>query len=114
MSQKIYALEQYQSRPGEAAALFERLKALEPDALRETGCLSYVTTRHLPSPFAPGESFNIVVHSLWEDRSAFEVHCARAAVVAFHETECNAPDGIVAAFKTAIYTDDPGAYDLEP
>ena len=57
MSKKVYCLAQFQPRPGKEQALFQVLQALEPNTLREDGCLQYVVTRHIPSPFADGTSF---------------------------------------------------------
>jgi quinol monooxygenase YgiN len=111
MSKKVYCIAQFRPKAGRDAELFRVLQALEPDTLREDGCIQYVVTRHVPSPFAEGESFPIVFNEIWEDRYAFEAHCARKAIVAFFETHCKAPDGLVEAYNVCIYSDEPDGYD---
>ena len=111
MSRKIYCIAQFEAKPGMDEALFEVLKALEPDTLREDGCLGYVVTRPVESAFAKGKSFGVVLNEVWEDRYAFEAHCARKAIVAFFETHCASSDGLVAEHNVCIYTDEPISYD---
>jgi len=111
MSQKIYCLAQFKPRQGREEELFRRLQALEPDTLREEGCLQYIVTRHIRSPFAEGESYPIVFNEIWQDRYAFEAHCARRAIVEFFQSECVDPDGMVEAHNVCIYTDEPLQYD---
>jgi quinol monooxygenase YgiN len=111
MSKKIYCIAQFKPRPGKDAELFRVLQALEPDTLREDGCIQYVVTRQVASPFAEGKSFPIVFNEIWEDRYAFEAHCARKGIVAFFETHCAAPDGLVEDYNVCIYSDEPEGYD---
>jgi len=67
MSRKVYCIAQFLPKPGQEQALFQVLQALEPNTLREDGCLQYRVTRHIPSPFAEGESFPIVFNEIWQD-----------------------------------------------
>lgn len=111
MSQKIYCIAEFRAKEGKDEALFEVLKALEPDTLREDGCIQYVTTRRMPSRFAEGTSYGIVLNEIWEDRYAFEAHCVRKAIVAFFEEQCASPEGLVSDYNVCIYTDEPVDYD---
>lgn len=111
MSQKIYCLAQFQPKAGKEAELFSVLQALEPNTLREDGCLQYITTRRIPSPFAEGKSYTLLLNEVWEDQGAFEAHCARKEIVEFFERHCVAPDGLVEAHNVCVYTDEPENYD---
>ena len=55
MSKKVYCIAQFQPKPGQEQALFRVLQGLEPDTLREDGCLQYIVTRHIQSPLPRGE-----------------------------------------------------------
>jgi len=88
MSKKVYCIAQFQPKPGQEQALFRVLQGLEPDTLREDGCLQYIVTRHIQSPFAEGESFPIVFNEIWRDMASFEAHCQRAGIKAFFERYC--------------------------
>ena len=111
MSKKVYCIAQFKPKPGREAELFSVLQSLEPDTLREDGCIQYVTTRHVPSAFAEGKSFPIILNEIWEDRYAFEAHCVRKAIVAFFETHCVSPEGLVDDYNVCIYSDEPEDYD---
>ena len=45
MSKKVYCLAQFLPKPGQEQALFHALQQLEPNTLREDGCLQYRVTR---------------------------------------------------------------------
>ena len=111
MSSKIYCLASFRPKAGKETELFRRLQALEPDTLREDGCERYVVTRHIPNPFAEGESYPIVFNEVWRSRSAFEAHCARSAIVEFFQRECVDTEGMVEAYNVCVYTDEPEGYD---
>jgi len=64
MSKILYCIAQFTPKEGMFDALFEKLKSLEPDTLREEGCLRYRVTKHIENPFAPGESMPIVFRAL--------------------------------------------------
>ncbi len=111
MSKKVYCIAQFLPKPGQEQALFQVLQALEPNTLREDGCLQYRVTRHIASPFAEGESFPIVFNEIWQDMAAFEAHCQRAEIKAFFERYCLAEDGLAAKWNVCVYSDEPEQYD---
>ena len=47
MSKTLYCIAQFTPKHGKFDALFITLKALEPDILREEGCLSYRVTKQI-------------------------------------------------------------------
>jgi quinol monooxygenase YgiN len=111
MSSKIYCLASFRPKPGKEEALFRRLQELEPNTLREEGCERYVVTRHIPNPFAEGDSYPIVFNETWRNLNAFEAHCARKEIVMFFQSECKDPGGMVEAYNVCVYTDEPESYD---
>ena len=111
MSSKVYCMAQFQPKEGKENELFKVLQALEPDTMREDGCIQYLVTRHITSPFAEGKSFPIVFNEIWRDNAAFEAHCQRKSIQNFFETQCVAEDGLVAGWNVCIYTDEPADYD---
>ena len=60
MSSKVYCIAQFEPKAGKTAELFKVLQALEPNTLREDGCIQYRVTQHISSPFAQGKSMPIV------------------------------------------------------
>ena len=111
MSQKVYCIAMFRAKPGKEDELFQVLQSLEANALREDGCIQYITTRHVSSDFAPGTSFPIVFNEIWENKAAFEAHCQRKEIVAFFERECVSEDGLVEAHNVCVYSDEPNNYD---
>ncbi len=111
MSKKVYCLAQFQPKPGAEATLFAALQALEPNTLREDGCLQYRVTRQISSDFAQGQSFPIVFNEIWADMASFEAHCQRAEIQQFFQTYCLAEDGLAAAWNVCVYSDEPEDYD---
>jgi len=112
MSKKIYCLARFKPKPGKEAELFEVLKALEPDTLREDGCLQYIVTRRIDNPCAGGsEEYPIVFNEIWRDKEAFEAHCNRRAIQHFFQTQCLDENGLVEAWDVNVYTDEPQNYD---
>ena len=111
MSKKVYCVAQFLPKAGKEAALFKVLQSLEPNTLREDGCLQYIVTRQLASPFAEGKSFPIAFNEIWADIASFEAHCQRAEIKHFFETYCVADDGLAADWNVCIYTDEPAEYD---
>ena len=106
MSQRLYCIAQFTPKEGKLDELFEILKALEPDTLREEGCLSYRVTKKIENPFAPGVSMPIVFNESWASVEAFEKHCQRKGIVDFFERECLAEDGLVEAYNVTAYMDE--------
>lgn len=111
MSAKVYCLAQFNPKPGQENALFSVLQSLEPNTLREDGCLQYRVTRHIASPFATGTSYPIVFNEIWANMAAFEAHCQRQEIVDFFNTYCLAPDGLAAQWNVCVYSDQPQGYD---
>ncbi len=111
MSSKVYCLAQFKPKAGKEAQLFTVLQALEPNTLREDGCVQYTVTRHIPSPFAEGESYPIVFNEIWQNMAAFEAHCQRQEIVKFFETQCVAEDGLVEKWNVCVFSDEPQDYD---
>jgi len=111
MSSKLYCIASFKPKEGKERELFEVLKALEPNTLREDGCLQYTVTRHIQNPFAEGSSFPIVFNEIWQDRHHFEAHCQRKEIVTFFNEQCVNPNGLVEDFNVCVYTDEPQDYD---
>lgn len=111
MSKKVYCVAQFQSKAGKADELFKVLQSLEPNTLREDGCLQYIVTRHIASPFAEGKSFAIAFNEIWADLPSFEAHCQRSEIKHFFETYCLAETGLAADWNVCIYSDEPANFD---
>ncbi|MCZ2723180.1 antibiotic biosynthesis monooxygenase [Marinomonas sp. 15G1-11] len=111
MSKKVYCIAQFKPKLGKEKELFSVLQSLEPNTLREEGCLQYIVTRHILSPFAEGQSFPIVFNEIWADMAAFEAHCQRKEVMNFFETYCAAEDGLAEDWNVSVYSDEPEQYD---
>ena len=106
ISQRVYCIAQFEPKPGKLEALFRILQALEPDTLREDGCVQYRITRHIPSPFAEGESYPLVFNEIWANMAVFEEHCQKPYIKAFFEQQCVSPDGLVAKWNVCVYSDE--------
>ena len=102
---------QFKAKPGKEKALFEVLQSLESNTLREDGCLQYIVTRHIPSPFAEGKSFPIVFNEIWADMASFEAHCKREEIGGFFEKYCVAEEALAEDWNVTIYSDEPEQYD---
>ena len=105
MSKILYCIAQFTPKEGKFDALFEILKALEPDTLREEGCLQYRVTKHIENPFAEGSSMPIVFNEAWATIEDFEHHCQRKRIVDFFEKECLSEKGIVESYNVTVYKD---------
>ena len=111
MSKKVYCIAQFQPKAGREQELFAVLQALEPNTLREDGCLQYIVTRQIKSPFAEGNSMSIAFNEIWSDMAAFEAHCQRNEIQAFFATHCEAETGAAKEWNVCIYTDEPENFD---
>lgn len=111
MSKKVYCIAQFLPKPGKAEALFKVLQSLEPNTLREDGCLQYLVTRQIVSSFAEGQSFPIVFNEIWSDLAHFEAHCQRQEIQDFFAQYCLAEDGLAADWNVCVYSDEPSNYD---
>lgn len=106
MSTKVYCIAQFQAKPGRENELWQVLKALEPDTLREDGCLQYRLTHQIPNPFANGQSMPFVFNELWADMTAFERHCQRQQIQQFFATQCESKNGAAEKWNVCIYQDE--------
>lgn len=111
MSSKVYCVAQFLPKPGKSKDLFSVLQSLEPNTLREDGCVSYRVTRHIESPFAEGKSFPIAFHEVWQDMPSFEAHCKRQEISQFFANYCQAEEGLAEDWNVCIYTDEPEEFD---
>lgn len=111
MSSRVYCTAQFLPKPGKEAELFKVLQSLEPNTLREDGCIQYRVTRQIPSPFAEGESYPIVFHEIWQDLAHFEAHCQRREISEFFQAYCLADDGLTEKWNVCIYSDEPDNFD---
>ncbi len=111
MSQKIYCTASFKPKPGKEEAVFKALQALEPNAHREDACLLYTVTRHISNSFAEGQSYPIVFHEIWANRTAFEAHCQRNEIREFFATHLEADDGDIEDANVCVYTDEPVNFD---
>jgi quinol monooxygenase YgiN len=111
MSKKVYCIAQFLPKAGQEQALFEVLQSLEPNSNREDGCLQYIVTRQIASPFAEGKSFPIAFNEIWADMASFEAHCQRKEITEFFEKYCAAEDGLAEDWNVCVYTDEPENFD---
>ena len=111
MSKKVYCIAQFLPKPGKEQELFKVLQSLEPNSLREDGCLQYIVTRQVASPFAEGTSFPIAFNEIWQDMASFKAHCQREEITSFFQTYCQAEDGLAADWNVCVYTDEPENFD---
>jgi quinol monooxygenase YgiN len=111
LSKKVYCLAQFLPKPGQEQALFQVLQQLEPNTLREEGCLQYRVTRHIQSAFAEGTSYPIVFNEIWADMASFEAHCQRSEIKKFFDKYCLAEDGLAADWNVCVYSDEPIDFD---
>ena len=106
MSKILYCIAQFSPKDGKMDELFGTLKALEPDTLREKGCLRYRVTKQIENTFAEGTSMPIVFNEAWATVEDFERHCQRQGIVEFFEKECLSKDGLVEAYNVTAYHDE--------
>ena len=111
MSKKVYCTAQFLPKEGKEKELFKVLQSLEPNTLREDGCLQYVVTRTITSEFATGKSFPIVFHEIWADMASFEAHCQRKEISDFFQDYCLSEDGLAQDWNVVVYSDEPMEYD---
>ena len=111
MSKKIYCIAQFKPKEGREEELFSALQSLEPNTLREDGCIQFVVTRQVESQIATGKSFPIVLNEIWTTNAAFEAHCMRKEIQGFFSEHCEAESGAVEDLNICIYSDEPKGYD---
>lgn len=106
MSKKLYCIASFKAKEGKDKELFQTLQALEPQTLREDGCIQYIVTKHISHPNATGESFPIVFNEIWASKEAFEEHCNKPYIVDFFQTHCLSEDGLVEKYNVCVYGDE--------
>ncbi|MDX2421798.1 MAG: antibiotic biosynthesis monooxygenase [Amphritea sp.] len=111
MTSRVYVLAQFKPKDGKEAELFEVLKALEPDAYREEGCIQYRVTRQIVHPSATNNEYTLVFNEIWQDAEAWSAHGRRKQIQHFFETEVQAEAGLVADAIVTAYTDESADFD---
>lgn len=106
MSKKIYCIASFEAKDGLNEELFKVLQSLEPQTIREDGCIQYIVTKHIPHPNATGKSFPIVFNEIWESKEAFELHCSKPYIKEFFHKHCVLEDGLVKDFNVCVYSDE--------
>lgn len=106
MSKKLYCIASFEPKPGKESELINILKALEPNSLKEDGCIQYIVTKHIRNSFAEGESYPIVFNEIWESVEAFEIHCQRKEITDFFDRHCLDSEGLVKKYNVAVYSDE--------
>ncbi|WP_394200544.1 putative quinol monooxygenase [Shewanella waksmanii] len=112
MSSRVFVLAQFKPKPGKEAELFEVLKALEPDSLREQGCLQYILTRQIDHPSATRNEYPIVFNEIWTDGESWAAHGRRQQIQHFFNSQVVAEDGLVADAIVTAYSDEGYNYDV--
>ena len=80
MSKKVYCVAQFQPKEGKLNELFEVLKSLEPNTMREDGCSHYTVTHHIQTPVAAGEGYAIAFNGICAANAAFEANRTRGGI----------------------------------
>lgn len=106
MSQKLYCIASFKPKAGKDEELFKTLQALEPQTLREDGCIQYIVTKHINHLNAQGTSFPIVLNEIWATKEAFELHCAKDYIANFFQTQCVDSNGLVQEYNVCVYSDE--------
>lgn len=106
MSSKVYCIAEFLPKEGQEQKLFETLRALEPQTLREDGCIHYRVTRQIASSFAEGTGFPIVFNEIWASMQDFELHCQKDYIVDFFQDICLADDGLAAQWNVRVFSDE--------
>ncbi|MEZ9232312.1 antibiotic biosynthesis monooxygenase [Vibrio amylolyticus] len=111
MTSRVYVLAQFKPKEGKESELFEVLKALEPDAYREQGCIQYMLTRQIKHASATNNEYPIVFNEIWEDAESWSAHGRRKQIQHFFETQVKAETGLVADAMVTAYSDEGYDYD---
>lgn len=106
MSSKVYCIAEFLPKEGQEQALFETLRALEPQTLREDGCIQYRVTRQISSSFAEGTGFPIVFNEIWASMEDFELHCQKDYIVNFFQRYCLDEKGLAAKWNVRVFSDE--------
>lgn len=111
MTSRVYVLAQFKPKQGQEAALFEVLKALEPDAYREEGCVQYMLTRQIDHPSATRNEYTIVFNEIWRSAEDWAAHGRRKQIQHFFESQVQSPSGLVDDAIVTAYTDEGHDFD---
>ncbi len=111
MTTRVYVLAQFKPKEGKEAELFDILKALEPDAYREQGCIQYRLTRQIDHPSATKNEYTIVFNEIWKDAKAWTAHGRRKQIQHFFETQVKAESGLVEDAIVTAYSDEGHNFD---
>ncbi|TVP15402.1 putative quinol monooxygenase [Shewanella sp. KCT] len=111
MSTRVFVIAQFRPKAGKEAELFEVLKALEPDSLREQGCIQYILTRQIDHPSASRTDYPIVFNEIWADGESWAAHGRRQQIKHFFDTQVSSPIGLVDDAIVTAYTDEGYEYD---
>lgn len=106
MTSRVYVLAQFKPKAEKEAELFEVLKALEPNAHREDGCVQYKLMRQIDHPSATRNDYPIVFNEIWQDAEAWSAHGRRQQIQHFFATQVQADTGLVADAIVTAYTDE--------
>ncbi len=106
MSKKVYCIASFKPKEGKQVELYEVLRALEPQTLREDGCIQYIVTKHFEHKNAMGSSFPLVFNEIWRSKEAFEAHCEKPYIKAFFEKHCLDEKGLVEDYNVCVYSDE--------
>lgn len=106
MSKKVFVLAQFKAKAGQEQALFNTLKALEPDSYREQGCIQYTVTRQIAHPSATQTDYTIVFNEIWATPEDWAAHGRRQQIQQFFEQEVVNPNGLVADAIVTAYSDE--------
>lgn len=111
MTSRVYVLAQFKAKKGKETALFDILKALEPDSYREKGCIQYMLTRQIKHPSATNNDYTIVFNEIWEDAEAWAAHGRRKQIKHFFESQVQAESGLVEDAIVTAYSDEGEHFD---
>ncbi|MBD8511914.1 antibiotic biosynthesis monooxygenase [Photobacterium sp. WH77] len=106
MTSRVYVLAQFKPKAGKEAELFDVLKALEPDSLREQGCVQYTLTRQIDHPSATRNDYPIVFNEIWASAEDWSAHGRRQQIQHFFETQVKAESGLVDDAIVTAYSDE--------
>jgi quinol monooxygenase YgiN len=107
----VYVIAQFKPKSGQEQALFDVLKALEPDSCREDGCIQYRVTRQIDHPRAGRNDYPLVFNEIWQDAEAWAAHGRRQQIMDFFHTHVEAETGLVDDVIVTAYSDEAEDYD---
>ena len=102
---KVYVIAQFRAKEGKEEALFEVLKALEPNSRKEAACLQYILTRQIDHPSATRSDYSILFNEVWADAASWTAHGEQPEIKAFFQQHVLDENGLVADAQVTAYTD---------